>query len=67
MNPLILPKQGHLLNKRVSVVMHRDDGKEPSPRYGFVVRNDHAMPFYTIVKLDCGTYVLGSECVISVV
>lgn len=66
MNPILLPKQGGWLNKRVSVELHRNvngtDGQTAKEHYGFVVRNDATGPFHTIIKLDDGTLIMGSEC-----
>lgn len=53
------PKQGSLLNKRVSVCFNYDSSREI---YGVIVRDDVEEPGKTIIKLDDGRYVLATEC-----
>jgi hypothetical protein len=47
------------LGKRVKVCYHYDTSKF---HYGVIVRDDNEEPFRTIIALDNGIYVLGSEC-----
>ena len=47
------------LGKRVEVCYHYDTTKV---HYGTVVRDDREEPYQTIIALDNGRYVLGTEC-----
>lgn len=59
------PKQHEkFLNKRVKVCFHYDTSKFIR---GYIVRYDIDAPFKTIIKLDDGRYVLGTECQFSLV
>lgn len=53
------PKQGSMLDQRVKVVFHYDFKNFVM---GTVVRDDVEEPNKTIIKLDDGRYVLGTEC-----
>lgn len=55
---LEFPTQGELLNARVRVAFNW--GRQEF--IGMVVRWDIEEPHVTIIKLDDGRYVLGSEC-----
>jgi hypothetical protein len=53
------PRQGSFLNKRVQVCFRMETSKLfPAT----VVRDDAEDPFLTIIRLDNGKVVLGSEC-----
>lgn len=57
--PSSWPKQGNMLGEHVSVSFAR----ETSTLFaGLVVRDDIEDPFRTIIQLDDGRFVLGSEC-----
>jgi hypothetical protein len=53
------PPQGAALGERVRVVFHYDTAHVLD---GTVVRDDMAPPFRTIIRLDDGRHVLGTEC-----
>lgn len=55
----VFPKQGSYLGRRVQVCFNRDDTDIIG---GEVVRDDVEQPNRTIIKLDNGRYVLGTEC-----
>lgn len=52
------PEQGKWLNVRTRVLF----GYRDEPIWGTIVRDDMEEPFRTIIKLDDGRYVLGTEC-----
>ena len=52
------------LNKRVKVCFHYDTSKSVK---GYIVRYDIEEPFKSIIKLDDGRYVLGTECQFSLI
>lgn len=61
----MFPKQDKkFLNKRVKVYFYYDTSKFIR---GYIVRYDINIPFRTIIKLDDGRYVLGTECQFSLV
>jgi hypothetical protein len=52
------PRQGKLLGRRAKVLF-----RYGRPAYlGEIVRDDMEEPFQTIIKLDDGRVVLGTEC-----
>jgi hypothetical protein len=51
--------QGEWLGRRVDVCYNRDETKILE---GEIVRDDVSEPFLTVIKLDLGRYVLGTEC-----
>jgi hypothetical protein len=53
------PKQGRLLGKRTKVCFHYDTSVLFDGR---ILRDDAESPFVTIIQLDTGVVVLGSEC-----
>ena len=53
------PKQGKLLNARVTVFFHYNTSKTIG---GQIVRDDAEDPFVAIIKLDNGRYVRTVEC-----
>lgn len=53
------PKQGNLLHRLVRVCFHFDTRHTID---GTIVRDDVEEPFTTIVELEDGRVVLGSEC-----
>lgn len=53
------PAQSKIVGSRVRVVYHYNTAKTD---YGTIVRDDAETPFETIIKLDNGKYVLGTEC-----
>lgn len=55
----VFPKQGEYLGRRVQVIFNRDD---TAALGGEIVRDDLDQPGRTIIKLDDGRYVLGTEC-----
>ncbi len=52
------PTQGTALHTRARVRFHYG----PEEFYGIVVRHDMEAPFLTIIALDNGRMVLGTEC-----
>lgn len=55
----VFPKQGQYLGRRVRVIFNYDDTTVIG---GEIVRDDLDPPGRTIIKLDNGRYVLGTEC-----
>jgi len=55
----IWPAQGVLLDAAVAVIFHGDTDTE---YLGTVVRYDITEPHLTLIKLDNGKHVLGTEC-----
>lgn len=53
------PNQSDKVGGRVSVCYHYDTSKLHD---GVIVRDDREAPFETIIKLDNGRYVRGTEC-----
>jgi hypothetical protein len=53
------PKQSYLLNKKVRVCFNYNTLKILT---GVIVRDDVEEPHRTIIKLDDGRYILGTEC-----
>lgn len=53
------PKQGNLLNQRVSVCFNYDTSKTID---GTVLRDDHEAPFKSIIRLDDGRHITMGEC-----
>ncbi len=53
------PRQGNMLHRRVLVCFNYDTAH---PIGGTVVRDDCEEPYRTIIRLDDGRFVLGSEC-----
>jgi hypothetical protein len=53
------PKQGSLAGRSVRVAFHYDLTDTIA---GVVVRDDLQEPFRTIIRLDDGRHVLGTEC-----
>ena len=53
------PKQGSMIGKRARVCFKYDTSKVIE---GVVVRDDIEEPWRTIIALDDGRYVLGTEC-----
>lgn len=58
------PKQGKNLNRRVKVIF---DFNTSDVIFGLIVRDDMEAPWQTIIRLDDGKTVLGTECQYSVV
>lgn len=54
-----MPKQGEYLRRRTRVCFHYDTSHAVM---GTIVRDDAEPPFQTIIRLDDGRIVLGSEC-----
>ena len=52
------PMQGEFLGTRTRVVFDHSD----PPLMGTIVRDDTDVPWVTIIHLDNGRYVLGTEC-----
>lgn len=57
------PRSGDYLGKQVNVCFHYDTSKTV---VGTIVRDDVSPPFVTIIRLDDGRYVLGTECMYTV-
>jgi hypothetical protein len=53
------PEQGSQLGARVKVCFHHDPTHTVR---GYVVRDDRDAPGHTIIRLDDGRHVLGTEC-----
>jgi len=53
------PTQGPWLGVRTKVCFHYDTSRTVM---GTIVRDDNEEPWQTIIQLDDGRYVLGSEC-----
>lgn len=53
------PSQGPWVGRRIYVMFNFDTA---NPLAGIVVRDDYQDPHRTIIRLDDGRYVLGSEC-----
>lgn len=53
------PKQSEFVNRRVEVCFHYDTSKFVN---GTIIRDDREEPFETIIQLDDGRTVLGTEC-----
>ncbi len=53
------PTQGQYLGKRARVCFHYDVSRE---LLGTIIRDDMQEPFRTIIRLDDGRVVLGTEC-----
>jgi hypothetical protein len=53
------PRSGAYLGKQVNVCFHCNTSKAV---VGTIVRDDISSPFVTIIRLDDGRYVLGTEC-----
>lgn len=53
------PRQGDYMHARCKVVFHYDTSKSIG---GTIVRDDSDDPFVTLIRLDDGRYVLGTEC-----
>ena len=53
------PKQGMVLNAKTSVCFHHDTSRTTQ---GTIVRDDIEEPWLTIIRLDDGRHVLGTEC-----
>lgn len=53
------PKQGSYLHAAVEVVFNYDTAQ---PLRGTLVRDDAEDPWRTIIRLEDGRYVLGTEC-----
>ena len=47
------------VGKRVKVCYHYDTSRY---HYGVIVRDDREAPWHTIIALDNGRYLLGTEC-----
>jgi hypothetical protein len=62
-NANTFPQQGRDLGRRVQVVFYRDTSRQFP---GVIVRDDDALPWVGIIKLDDGRYVLMTECQYSV-
>lgn len=58
------PKQTDNKGKRVKVIYHYDTSR---CHYGTILRDDAEQPFRTIVQLDNGNTLLGSECQFSTI
>jgi len=58
------PKQSDWLQKRVEVLFFYDTSQTIK---GTIVRDDREEPFQTIIKLNDGRYVHGTECQYSLV
>lgn len=52
------------VGKRVKVCYHYDTNHY---HYGVIVRSDREEPYKTIIALDNGRYILGTECQYSLV
>lgn len=52
------------LGKNVEVCYHYDTSKKHK---GVIVRDDREEPFVTIIALETGRYILGTECQFSLV
>lgn len=52
------PKQGYSQNTRVKVCFNY----KHEYVFGNIVRDDMEAPFKTIIRLDDGRYILGTEC-----
>ncbi len=53
------PRQSDFLGKRCEVIFHRDTSQDIG---GEIIRDDMEDPFVTILALDDGRVVLGTEC-----
>jgi hypothetical protein len=53
------PKQSDWQGKQVKVVFHHDTSKQIE---GVLLRDDLEEPFRTVIHLDDGRVVLGTEC-----
>lgn len=53
------PKQGDYLGRRMEVIFHMNTS---DPLRGTMVRDDVEEPNLTIIRLDDGRHVLGTEC-----
>lgn len=60
----VYPKQGDYLDARVNVIYNYDTTIKES---GTIIRDDIEEPFRTVIKLDDGRILLGSECQFSLV
>lgn len=60
------PVQGTFKDKRVIVVFYRESTKQDTRYPGQIVRDDMEDPYLTIIKLDNGRYVMGHECIYTV-
>lgn len=56
---MVNPKQGSFLNKEVKVIFNYDTTKVT---HGRIVRDDTEEPFYTIILLNNGEYIMSTEC-----
>lgn len=57
------PKQGEMLHKRVKVAFHYN---LEHTIVGTIIRDDMEHPYQTIIQLDDGHYILGTECQYSI-
>jgi len=53
------PEQGDCLGLKAEVMFKGDSCQMTS---GIIVRDDIQMPFYTIIELEDGRFVMGHEC-----
>ncbi len=53
------PKQSEHVNRRVKVCFHYDTNKWIM---GTIIRDDREEPFETLIKLDDGRVIRGTEC-----
>lgn len=53
------PKQSEHVNRRVKVIFHYDTNKWIM---GTIIRDDREEPFETLIKLDDGRVIRGTEC-----
>lgn len=58
------PKQSEYVNRRVKVCFHYDTSKLFG---GKIVRDDREEPFETIIQMDDGRIIRGTECQYSIV
>lgn len=57
------PKQSQYVNRRCEVCFHYDTSKIIM---GTIIRDDREEPFETIIHLDDGRTILGTECQYSI-
>ena len=53
------PKQSEFVNQRVNVIFKYDTSRRIE---GTIIRDDREEPFETLIKLDDGRVIRGTEC-----
>lgn len=53
------PKQSEYVNRRAKVCFHYDTSKQLN---GTIIRDDREEPFETLIRLDDGRVIRGTEC-----